>query len=123
MYGTGEDELIPAKWSASSDEGQEYHEHPQTHLQVEKSLTDQLGTLFLYTIQTFTHWAGQFMRRQLVQLLQPCHAHVVRITTLVHAFQFCPVLTMSEKHMGAVIIGATPLQATWYSGFRPCMMA
>ena len=88
MYGTGEDELIPAKWSDSSDEGQEYHEHPQTHLQVEKSLTDQLGALFPFIIQTFAHWVGQFMRRQLVQLWQPCYAHVLRMITLVHAFQF-----------------------------------
>ncbi|CAL5228198.1 g11283 [Coccomyxa viridis] len=33
MNGTGDDELIQAKWSDSSDGGQEYHDHPQTHSQ------------------------------------------------------------------------------------------
>ena len=43
MNGTGDDELIQAKWSDSSDGGQEYHDHPQTHSQVRILVIEHLA--------------------------------------------------------------------------------
>ena len=40
MNGIGDDELIPAKWSDTSDEGQDIQDAPQTELQVQMLMTE-----------------------------------------------------------------------------------